>query len=148
MKRFISTVRTKMRTLCLLFAILPISVSFCSCRDKTTNNSRQMPKTIIYQLLPRLYSNTREVNKINGSINENGCGKLNEINDAALDNIASLSALMFGTQVWCVMLQQPNIRSSRIQPMPMLLKEMRAVHTPFATTMTWILIWQLTLIIA
>ena len=92
MKRFISTVRTKMRTLCLLFAILPISVSFCSCRDKTTNNSRQMPKTIIYQLLPRLYSNTREVNKINGSINENGCGKLNEINDAALDNIASLGA--------------------------------------------------------
>ena len=55
-----------------------------------------MPKTIIYQLLPRLFTNTREVNKPNGTLAENGCGKLNEINDAALANIASLGV----SHVW------------------------------------------------
>ncbi len=67
---------------------------FVSCKTQTQSppNNPTMSKTIIYQLLPRLYSNTRGTNKQNGTINENGCGKLNEINDAALDNISSLGA--------------------------------------------------------
>ena len=67
---------------------------FVSCKTQTQSppNNPTMSKTIIYQLLPRLYSNTRGTNKQNGTINENGCGKLNEINDAAVDNISSLGA--------------------------------------------------------
>ncbi len=92
MKRFILFGRTKCVTLSLLISISAFAVSVCSCQEKNSNNSSKMSKTVIYQLLPRLYSNTRETNKKNGTINENGCGKLNEINDAALDNIASLGA--------------------------------------------------------
>lgn len=55
-----------------------------------------MPKTIIYQLLPRLFSNTTNRNVRNGSIEENGSGKFNDINDAALDNIAQLGV----SHVW------------------------------------------------
>lgn len=36
-------------------------------------------KIFIYQILPRLFSNKSEVNKKNGSIEENGSGKFNEI---------------------------------------------------------------------
>lgn len=60
------------------------------------NYPQKMSKTIIYQLLPRLFTNTRGVNKKNGTITENGCGKLNEINDAALDSIAKLGV----SHVW------------------------------------------------
>ena len=55
-----------------------------------------MPKTIIYQLLPRLYTNTRDNNKPNGTITENGSGKLNDINDDALQSLVNLGI----THVW------------------------------------------------
>ncbi len=55
-----------------------------------------MAKTIIYQLLPRLYSNINTTRRHDGTIEENGCGKLNEINDAALENIASMGV----SHVW------------------------------------------------
>jgi glycosidase len=47
-------------------------------------------KLIIYQLLPRLFGNTNTTNKFNGSIEENGCGKFNDINEKALAGIKSL----------------------------------------------------------
>lgn len=53
-------------------------------------------KLIIYQLLPRLYGNTRQVNKMNGSIEENGVGKFNDINDKALQEIKKMGF----THVW------------------------------------------------
>ena len=53
-------------------------------------------KIIIYQLLPRLFGNTQTRNKINGSIEENGVGKLNDINDKALQEIKNLGF----THVW------------------------------------------------
>lgn len=53
-------------------------------------------KLIIYQLLPRLFGNTQTRNKINGSIEENGVGKLNDINDKALQEIKNLGF----THVW------------------------------------------------
>lgn len=55
-----------------------------------------MSKTIIYQLLPRLYGNTCTTRKPNGTIAENGCGKFNDINDIALYNIKSAGV----THVW------------------------------------------------
>jgi glycosidase len=53
-------------------------------------------KLIIYQLLPRLFGNTNTSNKFYGSIEENGCGKFNDINTAA---IAEIKTMGF-THVW------------------------------------------------
>lgn len=53
-------------------------------------------KLIIYQLLPRLFSNTCDRCVPNGSIEQNGCGKMNDITDHALKEIANLGI----THVW------------------------------------------------
>ncbi|RFZ81118.1 alpha-amylase [Mucilaginibacter terrenus] len=47
-------------------------------------------KLIIYQLLPRLFGNTNTTNKFYGSVEENGVGKLNDISDKALQEIAAM----------------------------------------------------------
>jgi len=47
-------------------------------------------KLIIYQLLPRLFGNTNTANKIYGSVEENGVGKLKDITDKALIEIAKM----------------------------------------------------------
>lgn len=44
-------------------------------------------KIIIYQLLPRLFGNHATGNKHNGTIEENGCGKFNDITDIVLRKI-------------------------------------------------------------
>ena len=49
-----------------------------------------MDKLIIYQLLPRLFGNTNTTNKYYGSIEENGCGKFNDITAKALGEIKNL----------------------------------------------------------
>jgi glycosidase len=53
-------------------------------------------KLTIYQLLPRLFGNTKQVNKYYGSIEENGVGKFNDINDKALQEIKAMGF----THVW------------------------------------------------
>jgi glycosidase len=53
-------------------------------------------KLTIYQLLPRLFGNTNSTNKHYGSVEENGCGKLNDINAKALAEIAGMGF----THVW------------------------------------------------
>lgn len=53
-------------------------------------------KTIIYQLLPRLFGNEKENNKPNGDLRDNGCGKLNDITLKALAEIKAMGA----THVW------------------------------------------------
>lgn len=50
----------------------------------------------IYQLLVRLFGNTNETRKVNGTLAENGVGKFADINDAALDAIAGMNF----THVW------------------------------------------------
>lgn len=55
-----------------------------------------MQKTIIYQLLPRLFTNYTKSPKINGSRKENGCGKLNDITSKALQGIKELGV----THIW------------------------------------------------
>ena len=47
-------------------------------------------KLIIYQLLPRLFGNANTTNKFYGSIEENGCGKFNDITDKALAGLKGL----------------------------------------------------------
>ena len=53
-------------------------------------------KAIIYQLMPRWFTNSNEHCTPNGSIRQNGCGKFNEIDEAKLRSIKSLGA----THVW------------------------------------------------
>jgi glycosidase len=53
-------------------------------------------KLIIYQLLPRLFGNTKTFNKTYGSIEENGSGKFNDITDKALQEISQMGF----THVW------------------------------------------------
>lgn len=55
-----------------------------------------MDKPIIYQLLPRLYTNFNDSCRPGGTIEENGCGKLNGITEAVLADIRSLGV----THVW------------------------------------------------
>jgi glycosidase len=53
-------------------------------------------KLIIYQLLPRLFGNKKNLNKFYGSIGENGAGKFNDITDKALQEIKNMGF----THVW------------------------------------------------
>ncbi|MCQ2204435.1 MAG: alpha-amylase family protein [Bacteroidales bacterium] len=55
-----------------------------------------MAKTLIYQIFTRLFSNTNTSRSFDGTIEQNGTGKFNDINDAALDRIASMGF----THVW------------------------------------------------
>lgn len=58
-----------------------------------------MNKIIIYSVLPRLWGNSnRRKLKVNGTIQENGCGKLSAFNDQALNYIRSLGC----THIWFV----------------------------------------------
>ena len=53
-------------------------------------------KTIIYQLMPRWFTNCHENCVPNGSIRQNGCGKFNDIDEDCLKSIKSLGC----THVW------------------------------------------------
>ena len=53
-------------------------------------------KTIIYQLLPRLFTNSCDHCVVNGSKRQNGCGKMNDITKAVLNKIRDMGI----THVW------------------------------------------------
>jgi len=53
-------------------------------------------KRIIYQIFTRLFGNTRQANLPNGTIDQNGAGKFNDITQEALQSIADLGV----TDVW------------------------------------------------
>ena len=53
-------------------------------------------KIIIYQVLPRLFGNTKSTNRINGSIEENGVGKLSAFSDKVLQAIKNMGF----THIW------------------------------------------------
>ncbi|WP_044204088.1 alpha-amylase family protein [Flammeovirga sp. OC4] len=53
-------------------------------------------KIIIYQMMTRLFGNTNNTNKPWGTLDDNGVGKFNDINDAALQGIKELGT----THVW------------------------------------------------
>ena len=48
-------------------------------------------KIIIYQIFTRLYGNRNNNRIVNGTIEENGCGKLNDITPSTLKNIRELA---------------------------------------------------------
>jgi len=56
-----------------------------------------MDRPRIYQLLPRLFGNTNETRKRNGTLAENGVGKFTDISDTAL---RALRDELHTTHVW------------------------------------------------
>lgn len=58
----------------------------------------QNEKIFIYQLLPRLFGNRNETNSFNGSYEENGCGKFNDITDIVLNRLKEVGY----THVWYI----------------------------------------------
>jgi len=54
------------------------------------------PKPIIYQLVVRYFGNTNTTNRPAASLAENGCGKFNDINDAALRSLSEMGV----THIW------------------------------------------------
>ena len=53
-------------------------------------------KIIIYQVFTRLFSNRNNTRKVNGTIEENGCGKLNDFTPSILKQIRELGV----THIW------------------------------------------------
>lgn len=58
--------------------------------------SNKNEKIVIYQVFTRLFGNAKTHNKPNGTIDENGCGKLADFTQKALDQIKKLGA----THIW------------------------------------------------
>lgn len=83
----------------LLPAILLFSFS-CVRQKEAIPNLPAMKvsdnRVIIYQIMVRLFGNKHTNNKRFGTLAENGCGKMNDISDAALQGIKELGA----THVW------------------------------------------------
>src|SRR5688500_7072302 len=61
-----------------------------------TTMEKSSGKMIVYQLLPRLFGNKKTVNKYYGTLEENGVGKFNDINNNALKEIKALGV----SHVW------------------------------------------------
>ncbi len=53
-------------------------------------------RLIIYQVMPRLFGNQNLTQKVNGTIEENGCGKMNDFTPEALSSIKNLGT----THIW------------------------------------------------
>jgi glycosidase len=59
--------------------------------NSAANNSPTNHKLLIYQLFVRLFGNQNQTNKYYGSIEENGCGKFNDVNELGLQEIKKMS---------------------------------------------------------
>lgn len=82
-------------------AILVMALAACNSNKEKIPDS--MPpaqvngnKIVVYQMMTRLFGNIKTVNKKFGTLEENGVGKFNDINDAALRSLSELGA----THVW------------------------------------------------
>ena len=83
----------------ILFFILLFSLVSCSQPSKKImhgDSAEPQGKPVVYQIFTRLYGNTNTTNKPWGTIEENGVGKFNDINEAALKSIKELGV----THVW------------------------------------------------
>ncbi len=78
-------------------------VVVAACTPPQTKIPESMPasavgteKVVIYQMMTRLFGNTKTINKKYGTRDENGVGKFNDINEAALKGLKELGA----THIW------------------------------------------------
>lgn len=81
------------------FFILLFGLVSCSQPSKKImhgDSAEPQGKPVIYQIFTRLYGNTNTTNKPWGTIEQNGVGKFNDINEVALKSIKELGV----THVW------------------------------------------------
>jgi glycosidase len=78
-------------------------VVFFACTPPQTKIPETMPdpavakeKVVVYQMMTRLFGNTKTLNKRYGTRDENGVGKFNDISPAALQSLKVLGA----THIW------------------------------------------------
>jgi glycosidase len=80
--------------------LLAAAVMACSSPKEKIPETPTMPgkseKMVVYQMMTRLFGNTNATNKPYGTIDENGVGKMNDVNEAALKSIKELGV----THVW------------------------------------------------
>jgi len=74
----------------------PVTDSVLLADPNTTDEVPQDHKLVIYQMMTRLFGNKTAVNKMYGTIAENGVGKFNDITDTALQAIKKLGV----SHVW------------------------------------------------
>ena len=99
-------------------------------------------KIIIYQVFTRLFGNRNPRCTSNGSLAENGCGKMNDFTPQALKEIRKLGA----THIWYTGVlahaTQTDYTKYGIERTILPLSRERQVHRmQSAITMTWIRIW-------
>ena len=82
------------------FIVILLILFGCSSRKERIPDTQPMQassdKMVVYQLMTRLFGNTVTTNKPYGTIEENGVGKFNDINNKALNGIKELGV----THVW------------------------------------------------
>lgn len=72
-------------------------------------------KPVIYQLVVRYFGNINQTNQVDGPINVNGCGKFEDVNDAALASLKGLGV----THVWLTgMLRQATLTGYDVLGLP------------------------------
>ena len=80
------------------------------------NHTEMKEKTIIYAVLPRLFGNKKNRCVQNGSLEENGCGKMADFNAHVLKEIKNLGA----THIWYIGLiehaTKTNYKNYGIEP--------------------------------
>ena len=83
----------------ILFFMLLFGLVSCSQPSKKImhgDSAEPQGKPVVYQIFTRLYGNTNSTNKPWGTIEQNGVGKFNDINETALKSIKDLGV----THVW------------------------------------------------
>ncbi len=89
-----------MRNAVLFLCVFAVGVWQCSTPQSKIPPLPEMTPTgdklVIYQMMTRLFGNVKTLNKPYGTIDENGCGKFEDITDKALAGIRELGV----THVW------------------------------------------------
>lgn len=68
-------------------------------------------KIVIYQLIPRLFGNTCTKQVVNGTLEENGCGKFNDISDKVLSELKEFGV----THIWLTGIVRHSTQTSYSQ---------------------------------
>lgn len=76
--------------------IIVASLLLCSCAKTVEKPQAIKQKIVIYQAVPRIFGNDNLTNKFGGTLEENGCGKMNDFTSEALGSIKCLGV----THVW------------------------------------------------
>jgi glycosidase len=85
-----------MRIVTIVLVLFAFSCSPKKEKMPPVPEMKQPGKMVVYQMLTRLFANTKQVNKPYGTLEENGVGKFNDITDTALKAIKEMGV----THVW------------------------------------------------